>query len=897
MDSRIGKAIYGGSVAAVCAFMVACGGGGSGGGVSTPQPPPPAGTTQPPTGSVLPGPRPVAEPQEFVAFESGQVRPLAMSADGQRLYAVNTPDNRLEIFSTNGALTPIASVPVGLEPVALAVAPDGNVWVVNHLSDSISVVNADAAVPVVERTLWVGDEPRDIVFAGSNRERAFVTTAHRGQNSPVDPAMNTPSVGRADVWVFDSTALDDTPGGTAEAIITLFGDRPRPLAVSADGTRVFAGIFLSGNQTTSIAPNNFSKSGPTDSADGVSQPDSGLILRFDGSNWVDADGNVRSGFVPFSLPDYDVFEIDAVALTESRRISGVGTVLFNIVASPVDDTLYVTNLNSRNHVRFAGVASRASSTVRGHNVDQQITVIPPGQGAAMRPVNKHIDFSSPSGSQSERDLSLSTMLGMAISQDGQTLYVAAFGSGKIGIFDTGELGDDSFVPNAQDQLILSGGGPSGIVLDEASNRAFALTRFDNGISTIDLVTRQETDHLVMFNPEPVEITAGRKFLYDANLTSGNGNDSCASCHIFGDTDGLAWDLGEPDGTVAAIPNTFISISPAASPFEFHPMKGPMTTQSMRGLRGHGPMHWRGDRTGAVRVGGETLEEAAFKEFNGAFDVLMGLGPELSDADMQAFTDFAMRIHYPPNPIRQLDNSLVGIELDGERLYNNGVVRVQTGVREVCAQCHPIDPAAGTFGTRGLSSNNSQPGEKNFKIPHFRDQYQKVGMFGWGFQTAAATGPQVRGFSFNHNGATSSNFIIADLGMPTNDLLALRAFLYAFPTESPPILGQQVTLTDSNSGNAAARIDLLVERGMTDIRIPECDLVAKGVIDGAARGWAMERDGLFTADRAGEAAIDRATLEARVNTPGEYLTFTCTPWGSGRRIGIDRDLDGILDGDE
>ena len=897
MNFRAGRTIRTSAAAIACLFVMSCGGGGGGGNATTPPQPPVSPPPRPPIGNTLPGPRPVAEPQEFVAFESGQVRPLALSADGQRLYAVNTPDNRLEIFSASGALQPIASVPVGLEPIAVAVAPDGRVWVVNHLSDSVSVVNADAPVPVVEQTLWVGDEPRDIVFAGNNRERAFITTAHRGQNSPVDPAMNTASVGRADVWVFDSAALDDTPGGTAEAVLTLFGDRPRPLAVSADGTRVYAGIFLSGNRTTAIGPNNFSKSDPDDSADGVTQPDSGLIVQFDGGSWRDADGNIRDSFVPFSLPDYDVFEIDASTLAQTRRISGVGTVLFNIVANPVDDTLYVSNINSRNHVRFSGEATRANSTVRGHNVDQQITVIPPAQSALRRPVNKHIDFSTPTGSQSERDLSLSTMLGMAITQDGSTLYVAAFGSGKIGIFDTGELEDDSFVPTTQDQVPLSGGGPSGIVLDESNDRAFALTRFDNGISTIDLSTKQEVDHLLMFNPEPIEISAGREFLYDANTTSGNGNDSCASCHIFGDTDGLAWDLGEPDGTVSPIPNTFITISPAANPFQFHPMKGPMTTQSMRGLRGHGPMHWRGDRTGTQRVADETLEEAAFKEFNSAFDALAGLGGEISDEDMQAFTDFAMRINYPPNPIRQLDNALVGIELDGERLYNNGVVRVQTGLLEVCAQCHPIDPAAGTFGSRGLSSNNSQAGEKNFKIPHFRDQYQKVGMFGWGFQSPAETGPQVRGFSFNHNGATSSNFIIADLGMPANDLLALRAFIYAFPTESPPILGQQVTLTADNSSAATARIDLLVERGMVDTPIPECDLVAKGTVDGAARGWSMDRAGLFTPDRAGEVAVDRTALEALVNGADEYLTFMCTPWGSGRRIGIDRDLDGVLDGDE
>src|ERR1700687_5750973 len=36
-------------------------------------------------------------------FETGQVRPLALSANGGFLYAANTPGNRLEIFSTASA--------------------------------------------------------------------------------------------------------------------------------------------------------------------------------------------------------------------------------------------------------------------------------------------------------------------------------------------------------------------------------------------------------------------------------------------------------------------------------------------------------------------------------------------------------------------------------------------------------------------------------------------------------------------------------------------------------------------------------------------------------------------------------------------------------------------------
>lgn len=57
----------------------------------------------------------------YTLFESGQVRPLAMSPDKRYLFAVNTPDNRLEIFRIQGrGLIHSASIPVGLKPVAVA---------------------------------------------------------------------------------------------------------------------------------------------------------------------------------------------------------------------------------------------------------------------------------------------------------------------------------------------------------------------------------------------------------------------------------------------------------------------------------------------------------------------------------------------------------------------------------------------------------------------------------------------------------------------------------------------------------------------------------------------------------------------------------------------------------
>ena len=117
-------------------------------------------------------------------FESGPVRPIALSSDGMRLYVTNRPAHCLEIYAVDGDTLRLAStVAVGLEPVAVAERNGNEVWVVNHLSDSVSVVRLDGT-PRVLRTLQVGDEPRDIVFAGPNRDRAFVTAAFRGQNRP-----------------------------------------------------------------------------------------------------------------------------------------------------------------------------------------------------------------------------------------------------------------------------------------------------------------------------------------------------------------------------------------------------------------------------------------------------------------------------------------------------------------------------------------------------------------------------------------------------------------------------------------------------------------------------------------------------------------------------------------
>src|SRR5262249_45255611 len=87
-------------------------------------------------------------------FESGPVPPIALSSAGSRLYVSNLPAGYLETLDlTAGGVTPRASVPVGVDPVAVALRNDGEVWVVNQVSDSVSIVDVASAPPRVVRTL------------------------------------------------------------------------------------------------------------------------------------------------------------------------------------------------------------------------------------------------------------------------------------------------------------------------------------------------------------------------------------------------------------------------------------------------------------------------------------------------------------------------------------------------------------------------------------------------------------------------------------------------------------------------------------------------------------------------------------------------------------------------
>jgi hypothetical protein len=406
-----------------------------------------------------------------------------------------------------------------------------------------------------------------------------------------------------------------------------------------------------------------------------------------------------------------------------------------------------------------------------------------------------------------------------------------------------------------------------------------------------------------------------------------------------------------------------------------PTKGPMTTQSLRGLDNHGPMHWRGDRNGAVQQTGVPFLDSSgnpvvsaqpnagifdefngFKSFNVAFPGLVGDAAQLSDADMSAYATFALQIAYPPNPIRNLDDSLTDVQALGSQVYHQSnpdgselpIDRIHN-----CNGCHVLDrggnagqsPHPGFFGTNGRLSFEAET--QSFKVPHLRNAYQKVGMYSPSvspghsllsvppFADPTHPVPAVRGFGYNHDGIEGSieQFLASVVFIQSNVAFAFGPLtlqpnpggipfftdpnnpLTPDPTLAIPLsqqglaerrgLSSYILAFDTNlfpvvgqqttlSENNGSAVASRIALFESQAAAGNTDLVARVSLGGIDAGFVWTSGGWQSAF----ASLPRLT-DAQLQDLAAFgpVTYTCVPPGEGYRLGIDRDGDGYADGDE
>jgi hypothetical protein len=197
-------------------------------------------------------------------------------------------------------------------------------------------------------------------------------------------------------------------------------------------------------------------------------------------------------------------------------------------------------------------------------------------------------------------------------------------------------------------------------------------------------------------------------------------------------------------------------------------------------------------------------------------------------------------------------------------------------------------------------------QRAFKVPQLRNMYDKVG-----FEMTQLVSRS--GFGYGHDGAvdslarffsegafdTQSDQEIADL---VALMLSFTGSEFGSPIDAlePPgtasqdthaAVGRQATLTGPTTPAAAST---LLNQLVSLATANKIDLVAHAAIAGAGRGWLLTA-GAWQRDE--QRAVESLnTILARA-TPVAPVTFTAVVRGTGRRIGIDRDRDGLLDDDE
>ena len=480
-------------------------------------------------------------------FASPHAKPIVIN--GSYVYVTNTPSDTVDVVAIASEQV-VARINVGIDPVGLAVRPDGNeVWVANHVSDSVSVIDTDpdsatfhqviaTIQDIATATLSTRfDEPVGIAFASNTK--AYVTLSPSNQ-----------------------VAIVSGESYSVTGHLPIRAQDPR--AITVQGNRLFVIPFESNNQSQ--------LSGCT------SEKIDGDVCTFDAVEHVFSNNNVLSVNYDADiiknplLPDRDLYIFNTADDTLLEVVNTVGTLLYGIAVDS-GGRVFVSQTDARNTANGrAGTEKDGLEEMENRAFLNQVTMVDCQGLSCSEPVFYDLEPLPPS--HPEPGMGLATPFGIQVSEDDSTLIVTAAGSDKLFTMDanTGEVLGRTTVGSVPRGVALLADG------DGKPTQGWVLNTVGNTVSVVDLTslgnpTLKTT--ITMNDPTDAEVKKGRIAFNDANASS-TGTFSCESCHPDGGTDQLIWVLQTPicdvDGCTQ-IP--------------------PRLTMPIRGLRDTTPYHWDG----------------------------------------------------------------------------------------------------------------------------------------------------------------------------------------------------------------------------------------------------------------------------------------------------------------
>ena len=605
-------------------------------------------------------------------FASPHARPIA--ALGDFIYVTNTPSDTVDVIDAR-TYTVVNRINVGIDPVSVVPRPDGlEIWVANHVSDTVSVIDTDPASPTFQNVVATiqavdtvnlstdFDEPVGIAFASN--EKAYVALGPANEIAVVNVA--TRSVGqRLEIWAQD------------------------PRAIAVRGDRLYVAAFESGNksQLSGCFSNEIGEDGCTfDAVEHVFSNNNVLSLNYLADITEDED-----------VPDRDVFVFDTTTDEQVAVVEGVGTLLYGIAVDS-NGRVFVAQTDARNTANgLAGTQDHGMAEMENRAFLNQITRVDCGsESGCADPVRFDLEPVPPDHPAPED--ALATPFGIQVSEDDTTLVVTAAGSDKLFTVDaeSGDVLGSVDVANVPRGIALVS-GPSGEPIG-----AWVLSTVANTVSAVDLTSVDAptvAETISLEDPTHPVVKQGRVAFNDAHAST-TGTFSCESCHPDNHTDQLIWILQTPpcegqQGCIDQVP--------------------PRLTMPAKGLRDTQPYHWDGipgDPYGGINTASinapvdpncsaDDPESCTRVLVDGSLSTTMcdvGSGgcphendegkPGLLDAaDRDALATYLLSVPFPPAQKRPFDNELTQMGRDGHFEFSFLNDSGQGTGAQTCGDCH------------------------------------------------------------------------------------------------------------------------------------------------------------------------------------------------------------------